>query len=542
MNALDSTAPRLSRRDVLRHLACGASALAWPVVAGAPAWARRATPSVATTTAGRVRGEESQGIHVFKGVPYGANTSAYRFQPPRPPQPWPGVRDAIDPGPFAPQVVRGPAGALSEDCLRLHVWTPGLRDRRTRPVLVYFHGGGYSAGSANYEQTDGTRLARRGDVVVVAVNHRLNAFGYLYLGELGGEEFADSGNVGQLDLVQALAWVRDNIAEFGGDPANVTIFGQSGGGAKCATLMAMPAAHGLFHRVITMSGQQVTAIRPAAATMNARRVLEALQIAPGRAQDLRAIPMEVLIKVSRAATYLGPVMDGRSLPRDPFSPDAPPLSAGVPMILGNTHDETRNLLGRADPTLFDITWDALPAKLEAQSAQMTGLDRHAVIAEYRRLYPRYSAADVFFAATTAARTWRAQVIEAERRAVQPVASGHTWVYQLDWGASVDGGKWRARHGLDIPLAFDNVALSADMVGDSREQRRDAQRLADVMADVWIAFARTGRPVTRTLPEWPTYDLTRRATMVFDTTSRVVDDPRGAERRLFASVPYAGPGM
>ncbi len=488
-------------------------------------------------TSGRIRGAvEPNGIHSFKGIPYGADTAPRRFLPPVPPKPWTGVRDALELGPIAPQPgFRG--RVMSEDCLHLNVWTPALRDGAKRPVLVWFHPGAYSSGTSNEPSTDGERLSRRGNVVVVTVNHRINAFGYLYLAEFGVPEYADSGNAGMLDLILALQWVRDNIAEFGGDPNLVTIFGQSGGGAKCATLMAMPAAHGLFHRVFTMSGQQTTASRTTTAVKNASDLLAALQLAPDRIRELAKVPMPDLIKVSRTPRYLGPVKDGRSLPRDPFDPDAPPLSADIPMILGNTRDETRNLIGRGDPSLFDLTWDTLQGKLEAASPFMGDLDRGKVIAEYRRWYPNYSPGDVFFASTTASRSWRGQVIESERRASQPRAAAHTWVYQLDWQSPVDGGRWKAHHGLDVPLVFDSCPLVPEMVGAGPE----AQRVANQMSEALLAFARTGNPDNKATPSWPVYDLSRRATMVFDVSSSVVDDPRGDERRMFEKVPYVQPG-
>lgn len=426
---------------------------------------------------------------------------------------------------------------MSEDCLHLNVWTPGLQDGVKRPVMVWFHPGAYSSDTSNTLEADGARLSRRGDVVVVTVNHRLNAFGFLYLAELGGSDLVDSGNVGMLDLVLALTWVRDNIGNFGGDRGRVTIFGQSGGGAKCATLMAMPAARGLFHRVITQSGQQITASRRTTATAHARQLLDAVGLAPGSLNDLRTLPMEQMIEGSRAPSYLGPVKDGRTLPRDPFDPDAPPLSADIPMILGNTHDETRTLIGGGKPELFDLTWDNLHPALEANSPFMGDLDRGDVIAAYRRWYPRYTPADVFFAATTASRSWRGQVIEAERRAAQPMGSAGTYVCQLDWGTPIDGGRWKAHHGLDVPLVFDNAALVPEKVGTGPE----AQRLADQMSEAWLAFARTGRPEHKGLPRWPTFTLDKRSTMVFDLASKVVDDPRGDERRLFARVPYVQPG-
>lgn len=535
----------VSRREVLRALAAGASGLVvgtgpGVLLAGgraglhAPPRLGLRTAPIAATAAGRIRGTLDGDILVFKGVRYGADTAPRRFFPPAPPTPWTGVRDAAAFGPVAPQPG---SRTMSEDCLHLNVWTPGLRDGPKRPVMVWFHGGAYSGGTSNEPETEGARLSRRGNVVVVTVNHRLNAFGYLYLAELAGEEYADSGNVGMLDLVLALQWVRANIGEFGGDPGNVTIFGHSGGGAKCAVLMAMPAASGLFHRVITQSGQQITGSRTSTATRHATQLLDALKLPASRVRDLRTLPMAELVKVSRAPQYLGPVTDGRALPRDPFDPDAPPLSAHIPMILGNTRGETRTLIGRDNPALFDLTWDTLQPALETNSPFMGDLDRREVIAMYRRLYPKYSPADLFFAATTDSRSWRGQVIQAERRAAQPVASTRTWVFQLDWGTPIDGGKWGAHHGLDVPLVFDNAGALPDRVGAGPE----ASRLAAVMSDVWIAFARTGRPASPALPAWPVYDLERRRTMIFDVEPRVVDDPRGVERRLFSQVPYVQPG-
>jgi len=273
------------------------------------------------------------------------------------------------------------------------------------------------------------------------------------------------------------------------------------------------------------------------ATRHAEQLLTALALPRERVKELRSVPMSRLIEVSRAPAYLGPVKDGRSLPRDPFDPDAPSLSASIPMILGNTKGETRTLIGRGDPSLFALTWETLQAKLEANSPFMGTLDRAKVIADYRRWQPQYSPSDVFFAATTDSRSWRGQVIEAERRAAQPVAADRTWVYQFDWPTPIDGGRWGAHHGLDVPFAFDNAVIVPEKVG----RGEDALRLSTHMSDAFLAFARSGDPNVRGLPRWPTYDLSRRATMMFDTTTRVADDPRGDERRLFAQVPYVQPG-
>jgi len=502
---------------------------------GITARAAAVTGPVARTTVGMVRGFTDSGVNVFKGIPYGDDTAKHRFQPPVPPVPWEGVREAMEFGPMAPQGSRANATA-SEDCLRLNVWTPALHDGGKRPVLVYFHGGAYSNGSVNENLYDGGRLCRRGDVVVVTVNHRLNGFGYLYLAELGGAEFADSGNAGQLDLVLALQWVRANIAEFGGDPGCVTIFGQSGGGAKCATLMAMPAARGLFHRVWTMSGQQLTGRTREHATATARSVLKNLGLTPDRVAELKTIPMERLTEAMRAASSSWtPVVDGRALPRDPFAPDASPLSADIPMVMGNTHDETTGLIGAGDPATFSLTWETLPGKLAQQVKQFTGnLAPETIVAQYRRLYPDYTPSDVFFAATTAARSWKGFVLESQSRAAQNGAP--TYVYCVNWRSPLDGGRWKAPHTVDIPLVFDNPAESNYTRGAA-----EAQTVADAMNGALLAFARTGNPDTPALPPWPRFDRVRRPTMIFDVPSRVENDPRGAERRLFEPVPYVQPG-
>jgi para-nitrobenzyl esterase len=500
---------------------------------------------VATTTSGKLRGYVDSGINVFKGIPYGEDTAARRFMPPLPAKPWTGIRDALNYGPQAPQPQRRPGSnpngtqtSMSEDCLNLNLWTPGLRDGGKRPVMVWFHPGEYRAGTSNSPGVDGVRLCKRGDVVVLGVNHRLGIFGYLYLAQLSGE-FPDSGNVGQLDLILALRWVHDNIAEFGGDPDRVLIFGQSGGGAKVATLMAMPPAHGLFHRACSSSGEAVTSSRPETATERSRAVLKALDLAPTRIDALKTIPMDKLIEVSRPIPFFGPVVDGRSLTRHPFEPDAPPISAHIPFLAGTNHDESRLLLGRRNPALFNLTWDTLKEKLvqygEGRSG-MGSLDLNRIVSLYRRLHPDYSASDVFFAATTDSRDWRPALVEIERRAAQPKGSAPTYSYELDWGSPVDP-KMKACHGLDVPFLFDNVALSHALTGTAPE----AYWMAEQMSEAYIAFARTGNPNTAKLPHWPAYDLTTRPTMTFNKVSKVVDDPRSGPRRLFSEVPYENPG-
>ncbi|HEX4750191.1 MAG TPA: carboxylesterase/lipase family protein [Bryobacteraceae bacterium] len=499
-----------------------------------------------STHDGKVRGYIDQNINVFKGIPYGSDTAPRRFMKATRPQPWAGIRETVAFGPRAPQAtLRQPMASspfpttepISEDCLYLNIWTPSLSTQSKLPVMVYIHGGGYNAGSANSPGYDGVRLCHRGNVVVVTLNHRLNSFGFLYLSELGGPEYKDSGNVGMLDLVLALQWIRDNIAQFGGDSQRVLIFGESGGGAKNATLMGMPSAQGLFQRACSSSGETVTASRPETATGRARTVLTALGITGKNIDSIKTVPMEKLVEVTRATNYYGPVVDGGALPRHPFDPAAPNISAGIPFMVGTNHDESRLLIGRGNPAMFELTWETLPANLAKYSEKMGNLNLNDVIALYRRLHADYSASDVFFGATTDSRDWRPAVVEIERRAVLPKASAPTYSYQLDWRSPVDGGKWRACHALDLPFLFDNVAISHAMTGESQ----DAYWMAEQISEAYIAFARSGDPNNAKLPHWPPYGLTKRTTMSFNSESKSIDDPRGDERKLFSQVRYENPG-
>lgn len=520
----------LSRRELLGGsiLLAASSSLPSFVYADAPS-----KSSILQTRAGKVAGVKSQGLHVFKGVPYGADTRTTRFLPPQPPVAWKRTRDASSYGASCPQSsVREP---MSEDCLVLNIWTPALGDGGKRPIMVYFHGGEFSSGSGSSPLYDGTRLCHRGDVVVVTVNHRLNVFGHLYLARFGGPRYASSGNVGILDLVQALAWVRDHAQRIGGDPERIMVFGQSGGGAKIATLMAMPAARGLFHRAATMSGQQITAAGPRGATQRARAIMETLKITPPDIARLNDVPAEDLVAALRTDdpslvgrhVYFGPVLDHAVLSRHPFYPDAPPLAADIPMIIGNTRDETRAFLGD-QPGVHDLTWEELPERLLPQLH--VDIQPEYVITAYRKLYPEYSATEVFFAATTAGRSWRGAVIEAELRAQQ---GSPAYVYQLNYRSPIEDGRYGAQHGMDIPLVFDNIAQPGSRTG----KNADAQKAADQMSEAFLALARTGKPSHAGIPEWRPYALPARATMVFDVSSQLVDDPRGTERKLFAKVPY-----
>ena len=490
---------------------------------------------VATTRHGRVRGSLDRDIKVFKGVRYGADTSARRFQPPVAPQAWRGIAEATTYGHASPQ--KSDEADQNEDCLFLNVWTPGLADGASRPVMVYVHGGAHANGSGSSPLYDGVVLCRRGDVVVVTVNHRLNVFGYNGLGQILGGAYAASGSVGNLDLILALEWVRDNIANFGGDPANVTVFGQSGGGAKLVTMMAMPRAAGLYHRVITMSGQHVTAMGPQHAELRMRAFLDHLGLTPERAGELANLPAARLVEalqmadpIEKGGIYFHSVMDHDTLPRHPFVPDAPRESGHIPMIIGNTHDEARAFTA-GDERNFNLTWDTVAAKLAPEL--VVDLNAQYVVDWYRQKFPQMSPSDVFFAAATCGRSRPGHLIQAEERAK---LNGPTWMYQLDFGSPVEP-RLGAFHSFDIALAFDNC----DKPGAKTGMGVEARKVAAAMSETFIAFARTGDPNNAAIPAWGRYTLPERATMIFDVDSRIENDPRADERRLFQTAPFLKQG-
>jgi len=404
-------------------------------------------------------------------------------------------------------------------------------------VMLYIHGGAYSGGSVTDPLNDGQRLAARGDVVAVTVNHRLNAFGYLYLARFD-PRFPDSGNAGQLDLILALKWVRANIAAFGGDPDRIMLFGQSGGGAKIATLMGMPAAAGLFHRAATMSGQQVTASGPLNATARARAYLAKIGVAENGLDALLAMPTKALVEaldttdpILGGGLYFGPVLDMKWLSRHPFWPDANPQSLHIPMMLGNVRDETRAFIAPDSPKMQGLDWSNIAERM-APELRIDILPEW-VVAQYRARFPSWSPADVLYAAATAGRSWRGQVIEAEARAG---AGAPAYVYQVDFASRIDPRRG-AFHTMDIPLVFGTL----DAPGSQTGTGADARAASQAMQDSFAAFAAMGNPNHHGLPQWPHYDLTKRATMVFDVHSRVEDDPRRWQRELFARVPYIQPG-
>jgi para-nitrobenzyl esterase len=525
-----------SRREFLKQnslLAAGArAALAAPFVM-TPARSAPASPTT-DTTCGKLRGRIEDGIHVFRGVPYGADTSGKnRFMPPRKPAPWRGTRDALEWGHVAPQPLPSgnydytravqwatQPGGKGEDCLVLNVWTPGLKDGGKRAVLFSIHGGGYTSGTSHNPVFDGRALARLGNVVVVTVNHRLGALGFLHLGELA-PEFAQSGVAGLMDLVAALEWVRDNIENFGGDPDKVLIFGQSGGGSKVCHLMAMPSATGLFHRAAAESGASLRSGTRENAVQSAERVISQLGLPKSRFRELQDAPYEMIIGAQTATgARFGPMVDGVVVPRHPFDPDAPSISADVPLMAGsNLHDSGMN----PDSSMDDA------AAQEQLKARM-GADTARIWAAYRDADPKAAAAQLL------ARISSDQGIRASTRTLidRKAALGRApaFLYLLTWPAPFMNGRYGSVHGTDVPLIFHNPELWPLTAGSA-----ESGTVADRMAGAFIAFAKTGSPSTPELP-WPAYNPSSKPTMIFDVQSGVKNDP---DRDLLSLLPQGGRG-
>ena len=514
-----------------------------------------ATPdrAIVSTTAGKVRGFTRNGVFVFKGIPYGDTTGgANRFLPPKPVKPWTDVKPALAWGPVSPHGPRAgwvnqeeqflygwDDGFEGEDMLRVNVWSPGVGDGRKRPVLVWMHGGGYASGSSQeLRPYDGERLAREHDVVLVSMNHRLNVLGFLDLSSFGGERYASSGNVGMLDLVQSLEWVRDNVAAFGGDPGNVTIFGQSGGGGKVTTLMAMPAAKGLFHKAVALSGSLFSFGTPDAATKLATAVLAELGITRDQLDKLQSVPASQLVAAAFAAQQkvspfafpklgatsleLGwqPLVDGKVLPTRPFDPAAPAESANVPFLVGSTFHEFSP--GINNPKAHRLDWAGLSKALQPRLEQRTD----AVIAEYRRVFPTAKPFEILGIAG-ADLFRRGAVLQAERKATQGGAP--TYLYWFGWKTPVLDGRPLAFHCQDLAMWFDNIDLCVQQTGGGA----DARALASKMSNALVAFARTGNPNHPGLPRWPAYSASAPANMIFDTRVEVRNAPDGAALKLIA---------
>ncbi|MDP2127343.1 MAG: carboxylesterase family protein [Pseudohongiella sp.] len=487
------------------------------------------TEPVVETAQGSVRGRLNEaGINVFKGMRYG---QAPRFMPPVAPTPWAGIQDAFDYGDQSPQARTRLASSepMTDDCLRINVWTPGL-DQAKRPVLLWFHGGGFEAGSGSSPLYEGTRMARRGDVVVATINHRLNVFGHCHLGNILGEEFEQSGNVGYLDLIRAMNWVKENIAGFGGDPDNVMIYGQSGGGRKVSLCYAGQDAQGLFHKGVVQSGSHLKLQTVERADELTHSLLTELGINAANARQLQQIDIETLSTAQRkviaaAGARFSPVLDNKTFIAHPWLPDAPTISSRIPMMLGTTRTELSNQMGTI-PGIFDMSVAEAKERLNGFLDE-GDVDEAWEIFQASR--PQANPSEVFFTIVSARGYVRDQTIMAEQR-VHAGSTDNTYVYRLMWRQPVEGGRRVSQHSLDLPFMFDNVAAGAQMTGPDTEHTR---AMADSMANSWLAFARSGNPNNSSVPAWAAYDLERRNTMLFDVPSTAVDDPHKEERLFMA---------
>ena len=527
---------KMNRRSFVSGAALGAGSIlggALNKAIAANAKDNSAQGPVANTTSGKIRGVVQENkVNAFRGIPYGAPTGgANRFMPPVKPEAWTGVKETVEWGPEAPQgphteihevAATIPKQTISEDCLHLNVWTNGL-DARKRPVMLWLHGGGFTSGSGSYTMYDGANMARKHDVVTVTINHRLNSFGFLYLAGIGGEKFANASNCGILDAVAALEWVRDNIANFGGDPGNVTIFGQSGGAGKVSTLLAMPSAKGLFHRAIIQSGANLKGFSTDDATKTAHTLMDKLGVKT--AEELQQVPMDQLVAATLATRglRLGPVVDGKTLPGGPFDPTAPALSADVPLLIGSTEFEVNFFPN----TKLDAIDDAELHSAVKQATRVDDAEVDKLIALYRKGRP--NATQVDLSQIIASDAFRAGVItEGERKSAQPAP---VYMYYFTWKSPVHDGKLKAFHTLEIPFVLDNVDEAKSMTGSGA----DRYPLQEKMSGAWAAFARTGNPNHKGLPNWPGFKTDQRATMIFDNQCKVVDDPHGQERLALAAL-------
>ena len=516
--------------------------------------ARDHAPTVDLET-GKVVGYVRNGINTFKGIPYAESTAgANRFMPPIKVKPWTGLRSSRQYGPVAPQAARAgwandeeafmfswDDGVQGEDCLRINVWSPAINDHESRPVMVWLHGGAFAAGSGQeLKAYDGENLSRRGDIVVVSLNHRLNALGFLNLAAYG-DRYASSANVGMLDIVMALEWVRDNIAVFGGDPKKVTIFGQSGGGAKVGTLMGMPSAKGLFHRAIVESGSMLRAGSQENSRRLAEFILSELDLNDSSIEKLHTLPYEKIIAASgkvmqernpfprngvpdfrRMADVMGfaSVVDSTILPGHPFDPQASLLSADVPMIIGSTLNEFVTAINH--PEYENLGH----AELAERVRTIYGERAPVVIEAFKQRTPKASPFDLW-SRIAAGGVRESAMNQARLKSAQ--GSAPAYLYWFTWQTPVLNGRPRAFHCAELPFVFDNTDRCETMTGGGA----DARALGALMSDAWIQFARTGNPNHPGMPHWEKFDPEKMPTMIFDNKSECVNGPDAREQKSIA---------
>lgn len=506
---------------------------------------------VARTTHGAVRGITKANVHSFKGIPYAdAPVGPHRFLKAPALTPWEGIRNAFNYGPICPQsggasqdeaqsewsflIQKGPVTAQSEDCLRINVWTRGLADGGRRPVMLWLHPNGFMSGSGHeYLASDGANLAKTEDVVVASINHRVGVLGHLHLAETAGSAYADSGNVGMLDIVDALTWLGENAEAFGGDPGNITVFGQSGGGSKTAVLLAMPQARGLFHKAISQSGFGLKVHSPASAHALARATCQSLGVEYDDLTGLHSLPASRLVEASVAAwyavrrsnpdsppaAYWQPVSGVPSLPSQPFLPMALETARDIPMLVTTVQNESSPSIDA--PEVEGISWDEVAARL----GQQIGEHATQVIEATRRAYS--SATPVEGLSIIQSRTFRLSALDlCERKAAQAGAPVYKGIF--DWKTPVFEGRPRAFHTSDIPFVFNNTDLCEQATGGGD----DARKLGAIMSAAWARFARTGDPNGSGLPLWSAYAQTHRSTMIFDADCRQIDDPDTALDEVF----------
>ncbi len=494
-----------------------------------------ANVAVANTEYGEVRGYIHNSVYTYKGIPY---AQAKRFEAPQKPTPWQGVRSSMTYGPVAPLtdpttsvqdesefVYDHNWGYTSEDCLRMNIWTKGIADGKKRPVMFWIHGGGFTAGSSEeLPSYDGENLSKKGDVVVVSINHRLNILGFLDLSAYG-DKYKHSANISMLDIVAALQWVKENIANFGGDPDNITIFGQSGGGAKVNTLMAMPSAKGLFQKAVNESGAfRMNMMDKATTQAIGAAVLKELNIQPDQVDNIQNIPYAQLSAAGKKALAAaaaqmkaagktlppfglswGPSIDGDDIPYELFSTEALNLSKDVPLLIGTVKNEFM-------PSLFTGMSNASADSVNNFIKTRYGAKADAYIAAVKAAYPNDTKPTDLMDVDAMFRP--GAVFEANAKSALNAAP--VYVYLFTWQSPVMDGKYKAVHCMELPFVFNNIARCENMTGGTKE----AYALAEKVSDAWINFARNGNPNAKSLPNWPAYNSTNTATMHFDNKCEV----------------------